>query len=457
MSCTSKITRCATAGVIILMASALYQTDAMAMTPPNAGCNVQSAGVISPPMAEGFRSFWPLYAQIAQSEGVDPILIAPVHYREHFGLDNPRNGQGIFQLFSLVESGEMSFPSTAGAPVADEEFVHQGKIAVQFLKAKVSADFGTNPEDELVKRAYYGYNGRNRLYASQARSGEGPWDGSPYVMNTPGVRELVMMTRDGGGGPTRLDPRPGAWPIYEELRRQCAVSAPPVAIPAEVQAAGLGLGGLVDQPEAGGSSMKEFVVAWSPMQFGHERVLLLMAAMSILAFAYFIRLGAWKMWVGWLFLGTLASSALAALLVADKLGSGWEIGQMWANLSAISSASLDWITYQPRVAVVQAALTGAVILTAVYVAIRFKVSGGTVFAELGSTLSSFGSSVWRLIRRVMGWRLLWIMVVSTICLMVAATRLTTPVWMYGSLIFAMVGFASFGWVNKKSVTVTSIV
>ena len=206
MSCTSTITRCATAGVIILMASAFYQTDAMATTPPNAGCNVQPAGVISPPMAEGFRSFWPLYTQIAQSEGVDPILIAPVHYREHFGLDNPSNGQGIFQLFSLVESGEMSFPSTAGAPVADEEFVHQGKIAVQFLRAKANADFGTNPEDELVKRAYYGYNGRNRLYASQARSGEGPWDGSPYVMNTPGVRELVMMTRDGGGGPTRLDP-----------------------------------------------------------------------------------------------------------------------------------------------------------------------------------------------------------------------------------------------------------
>jgi hypothetical protein len=57
----------------------------------------------------------------------------------------------------------------------------------------------------------------------------------------------------------------------------------------------------------------------------------------------------------------------------------------------------------------------------------------------------------------MGWRFLWIMVVSTICLMIAATRLTTPVWMYGSLIFAMLGFASFGWVNKKSVTVTSIV
>lgn len=439
------------------MTIALYQTDAMAMTPPNAGCDVQPAGVISPPMAEGFRSFWPLYTQIAQSEGVDPILIAPVHYREHFGLDNPSNGQGIFQLFSLVESGQMSFPSTAGAPVADEEFIRQGRIAVQFLKAKVSADFGTNPDDELVKRAYYGYNGRNRLYASQARSGEGPWDGSPYVMNIPGERELVMMTRDGGGGPTRLDPRPGAWPIYEELRRQCSSSAPLVAGSAEVQAAGLGLGGLVGESDTRGSSMQEFVIAWSPMRFGHERVLLLMAALSVLAFAYFVRLGAWKMWAGWLFLGTLASGALAALLFADKLGTGWEIRQVWANLAAIGNACLGWVAYQPRVAVMQAALTGAVMLATGYVAIRFKMTGGTVFTELASALSSFGSSVWRLFRQIMGWRLLWIMVVSTIGLMVAATRLTTPVWMYGSLIFAMLGFASFGWINKKSVTTTRIV
>lgn len=458
MSSTLKYIRLAVIGCLALCATLVYSQDAWAAEPPGAQCSVVPGGVISAEMAEGFRAYWSLYVQIAALEGVSPILIAPVHYREHFGRDNPKNGQGIFQLYSLVTSGGASFPSTNGAPVSDEDFIHQGRLAVQVLKGKTHEQLTATPDPTLVKQVYYGYNGRNRLYASQARPGEGPWDGSPYVMNIPGVRELIMMTQDGGGGPRRLDPRPGAFPIYEELARQCGASAasapqsvaePPTATP---QTAGYDFLGIIDTTLSnGGNSMKDFQFNYQPMHFGGELSLLVVGLFAATGTAYILHYGKWKRPGGMLVLATLAAASLSAALLADKFGTGWQFGMFGQNLAAAVEAILAWIAYPERVSTIKTVLTGMFIAFAVWFGIKLHKSGKSAPSEVIAAFKPLFGGAWKLVRRVLKMRHVWLILAAVVTLMVAATRLNTDVWVYSSTVAAIVGIGLILWLNKKSV------
>lgn len=437
---------------------AFGQEAQAAKPPPSAQCIVQPSGVITPQMAEGFRTFWPLYTQIAAREGVDNILIAPIHYREHFGLDNPSNGQGIFQLYSLVKSGGTSFPSTRGAPVAEPDFVHQGQLAVQALKAKSRTKLTIAPDPTLVKQVYYGYNGRNRFYASQARPGEGPWDGSPYVMNIPGVRELIMMTQDGGRGPRRLDPRPGAFPIYEELARQCAAPppAPPTldtATPPEPpQTSGYDFLGFLDSTFSNkGHGMKDFQFDYHPMHFGGELSLLLVALFAAVGLAYLIRFGKWKRPGGMLVLATLGSASLAAALLADKFGTGWTFGLFGQNLLALGESVVSWATYSARVTALKQILAGVFLAFIAWLTIKVCKAGKSAPREVATAFKPLIIGSWKLVRHIAGWHHLWLMVAAITALMVTATRLDSDMWAYGSTTVAITGIGIIIYLNRKSV------
>lgn len=458
MSSTLKSIRlavfCCLAVTIVLM----FGQTAQAVEPSDMTCNVAPAGVISAEMAEGFRNFWPLYTQIAALEGVDPVLIAPIHYREHFGRDNPKNGQGIFQLYSLVMSGAASFSSTNGAAVSDEDFIHQGRLAVQVLKGKTREHLSTNPDPVLVKQVYYGYNGRNSLYASQARPGEGPWDGSPYVMNVPGMRELTMMTQDGGGGPRRLDPRPGAFPIYEELVRQCSTASPaapqPAAEPSAVapQTAGYDLLDFIDTTLSnGGNNMKEFQFDYQPMHFGGEISLFIVALFAAVGVAYLFQNGKWRRPGGMLVLATLGAASLSSALLADKFGTGWQFEMFGRNLAAAVSAVLAWVAYPDRVATIKLVMSGMLIAFALWFGIKCYKSGKGAPSEVAAAFKPLIVGGWKLVRRVAKMRHAWLILSAVITLMVAATRLNTDMWAYGSTAATIGGIGLILWLNKKSV------
>lgn len=459
MSSTFKTLRLAVFSCVALCAFLVSNPRVQATELPGAHCDVQPGGVISPEMAEGFRAFWPLYTQIASAEGVSPMLIAPIHYREHFGRDNPKNGQGIFQLYSLVMIGGASFPSTNGAPVSDEDFVHQGGLAVQVLKGKTSEQLTPNPDPTLVKQVYYGYNGRNSLYASQARPGEGPWDGSPYVMNIPGVRELTMMTQDGGGGPRRLDPRPGAFPIYEELVRQCSstatvapqpVTEPPAAV--APQTAGYDFANFIDTALSnGGNNMKEFQFNYQPMHFGGEVSLLIVALIAAVGVAYLFQNGKWRRPGGMLVLATLAAASLSAALLADKFGTGWQFEMFGHNLAAAADAILAWIAYPDRVATIKLVMTGMLIAFGLWFGIKCYKSGKGAPGEVAAAFKPLMAGSWKLTRRVLKMRHVWLILAAVTTLMVAATRLNTDVWAYGSTAATIGGIGLILWLNKKSV------
>lgn len=457
MSSTNTTIRLALVSVLSIWVFLAFGQEAQAAGPPSAQCNVQPGGVITPAMAEGFRSFWPLYTQIASQEGVDNILIAPVHYREHFARDNPQNGQGIFQLYSLVKSGRDSFPPMNHAPVSDTEFVRQGRLAVQVLESKTRARLSPKPDPTLVKRVYYGYNGRNRLYASQARPGEGPWDGSPYVMNIPGERELTMMTRDGGGGPQRLDPRPGAYPIYEELARQCLAHpltpAPNESAPSEQpQTSGYNFLDFLNSPQANkGYNMKDFEFHSYPMHFGGELSLLMVSLLAAVGFAYLVHYGKWKRPGGVLVLATLAAASLATALLADKLGAGWEFEMFGKNLSSIIESLMAWISYPKRVSAIKMMGIGMLIAFAIWLSMKLHKSGNSAPSEVAAAFKPLFSGAFKLIQRVLRMHHFWLVVAAITTLVVAATRLNTDAWTYGSTTGTLVGIGLIIYLNRKSV------
>lgn len=171
-----------------------------------------------------------VYEEISKRKDVPWQLIAALHYREH-GLDgttNPGNGQGVFQLYSLVTSGQYNFPA---GPIDTAEFIRQGEIAVDYFLSKQSATpiaanqvriTATNPSPEAIKDTFYSYNGR--AYAEEAaRYGFSPttqpYEGSAYVMNKFDTARNAMriQTKDNSGVLDGIDSRPGAYTIYAAL------------------------------------------------------------------------------------------------------------------------------------------------------------------------------------------------------------------------------------------------
>ncbi|HMQ95611.1 MAG TPA: hypothetical protein PKD19_00145 [Candidatus Saccharibacteria bacterium] len=129
----------------------------------------------------------PFYIKAAEEYSIPWEMLAVVHYREtRLSRTNHSNGQGIYQDYE-----KKGGPYPAGEKVSDEEFQRQTNYAAKILVEKAGKMKGElkNNSSDAVKYTFFGYNGRAKVYKTQAKNlgftdeqaelGEG----SPYVMN----------------------------------------------------------------------------------------------------------------------------------------------------------------------------------------------------------------------------------------------------------------------------------
>lgn len=174
------------------------------------------------------EEFQPLYEEAAEATGVPWQFIAVLHYREsRLSKSNPSNGQGIFQLYTYVNNTGHRFPP---GEVSDEEFVHQATLAAEEV-VTATPELAENPTDDVVKLAFFRYNGTAQAYINQARDlgfseeearrGEG----SPYVMNKADEKRdpnkngdnWCQIKTDGGGLVCPANQDHGAYVLYVAL------------------------------------------------------------------------------------------------------------------------------------------------------------------------------------------------------------------------------------------------
>ena len=139
---------------------------------------------------EALKRQQPVYEASAKKHGIPWQLLATLHRLERgMGLDNPSNGQGIYQLYSYTDGGSNSNAFLPAGPIDDAEFQRQTDIAAEIVKGMME-DGGYDPSsDDGVKYVIFSFNGRASQYKAkalamgftqeQAEAGEG----SPYVMN----------------------------------------------------------------------------------------------------------------------------------------------------------------------------------------------------------------------------------------------------------------------------------
>ena len=175
----------------------------------------------------------PTYEKIAQKYNMPWQLLAALHYREHnFAVDNPANGEGMYQLTTLTNHGSNENAFKPAGPVDQAEFERQTDLAAQVIRGKIGQDTDLMTSDDNVKRVMFMYNWANPVYIEraknmgfteeQANNGEG----SPYVMN------IADAKRDPGNagvspywtglianlrGEVVPDDRPGAFVIFQAL------------------------------------------------------------------------------------------------------------------------------------------------------------------------------------------------------------------------------------------------
>ena len=197
--------------------------------------------------------------------------------------------------------------------------------------------------------------------------------------------------------------------------------------------------------------MKDFQFNYQPMHFGGELSLLIVALFAATGVAYILHYGKWKRSGGMLVLATLAAASLSAALLADKFGTGWQFGMFGQNLTAAAEAVLAWIAYPERVSTIKTVMSGMFIAFAVWFGIKLHKSGKSAPSEVIAAFKPLFAGAWKLVRRVLKMRHVWLIVAAVVTLMVAATRLNTDVWAYGSTVAAIVGIGLILWLNKKSV------
>ena len=144
------------------------------------------------------------YRWAAQQTGVPWEAIAALHYREHnFYRDNPKNGQGPFQLYDLHNSN----PSDPRL----KDFRQSAQYAATFLRNKVANKLVPGkPLDadlEVLKTAFWKYNGSQKVFAPLP-------DKASYVMNYYDQEHYRMLFKNG-----KPDGRNGAFTVYTLLKQ----------------------------------------------------------------------------------------------------------------------------------------------------------------------------------------------------------------------------------------------
>lgn len=196
--------------------------------------------VLTETQIEQLEANIPIYNQAIAETGAGEYritwqLVAAIHYKET-GLSryNPKNGQGVYQLYSYTGGGKNRNAFPAASSISADEFLRQTKIMLkEDLIPKVIGGLNLG-NDEDIKSLFFGYNGRSSHYIDkalamgfnkeQANSGEG----SPYVMNRydaqrdPNSSEMNpnwpgMYVADGEYSPTATTQTFGGYTVYKAI------------------------------------------------------------------------------------------------------------------------------------------------------------------------------------------------------------------------------------------------
>lgn len=194
-------------------------------------CLLEGGTPVDASIIQATNELEPLYEQVAQKYSIPWQVLAGFHYRESTfnSTTNPDNGQGIFQLYTLVvDQRKYSFPP---GPINEAEFLRQLDIATDyFLNSKAA---GLQPEIQqgdaiAIKKAYNGYNGvapsiqQQNIAEANAKGANIPidqiWEGSSYVINKfDSPRMDMLMDVVDQGVLLGRDSRPGAFTVYAAL------------------------------------------------------------------------------------------------------------------------------------------------------------------------------------------------------------------------------------------------
>ncbi|HOE74465.1 MAG TPA: CHAP domain-containing protein [bacterium] len=153
-----------------------------------------------------------VYRRAAAATNVPWEALAAIHYRE--ASLNPGRSLG---------SGErLGSASPDQKRVLGSSLYETAVWAGKHLQSKVGGRLTQDMTDgELLKDAFFGYNGRAKSYARQATAMgfDKPYEGSPYVMNNFDAKHKNMgiITRDYGGIDGK-DTRDGAYTVFVLLR-----------------------------------------------------------------------------------------------------------------------------------------------------------------------------------------------------------------------------------------------
>lgn len=235
------ITIAATA-VLMLIIAAMVSSQQRTASANNQSCSAVDAP-ISSWLTQRINQNRAVYNQVASETGVPWAVLAAIHYREFNSnrSENPHNGQGIYQLYSLYNHPNAGIRNNyrqlaaRSTPVTPQNFLEQTRIAANFIqeKARVSGtpivsgrNLTANETNmNLIKSTLFSYNGRATAYANQAASygfnpSTHPFEGSPYVMSLFDCTRASMglITYDGGSTPNGVDTRMGAFTLYARLR-----------------------------------------------------------------------------------------------------------------------------------------------------------------------------------------------------------------------------------------------
>jgi hypothetical protein len=181
---------------------------------------------LSDAQVERIRQVKHVFDKVETLTGVPWQAVAAVWYRESFSVTPPKTPGGPFQFDPVLEPvtirNLLKF-FTKLSELEIQQYVRKGVndfetgalCAACWLRLKTRPVITPNVSDEVIKDAFYGYNGR--AYGSA--------DQSPYVMNGFDEKYLNMVLRgtipDGQGGRKRVelvDKRPGAFTVYKQLK-----------------------------------------------------------------------------------------------------------------------------------------------------------------------------------------------------------------------------------------------
>lgn len=190
-----------------------------AATTASAGENKDYAGnpVFTDEQWAKVQEYRPLYEEASKKQGdnIPWAVLAAIHVREsNLSRTNP-NSDGIFQILAL--------DVPAGHENTDAEFVEQAVAALNEFSGHLGGKDAS--DDDNIKYAFFGYNGRAGVYKAQARdlgfteeeaeNGEG----SPYVMNRADAKRdpTVEPTKSNGTwGQIKVDYGPIEYPANSD-------------------------------------------------------------------------------------------------------------------------------------------------------------------------------------------------------------------------------------------------